>query len=474
MDSILPIRGSVFSKLPGRARQDLLLSGAVPVNDVFFDLWDDQSKIILLYGGFGSGKSVFAVDKLIDQCLTASYFRCFYGRKVYDTVRISVFLTLCDRIEELNLKHKFIYSRADNSSMVIRCRDNGNTFTPFGADNPDKLKSVKDLSHILCEELDQFSETDFGILISRLRTEKVNTQFIGLFNTTSVKQGHWIKVAFFGEESKDQDLSKRLSALKTYSVKKLFCNYTDNHFIDREEYEQTLWISAVYNERKFNEISAGEWGAAEVGNPFIFNFDKKKHVRPGLQALPNLPIILSFDFNVSPITCMAGQIDGMEMVRVLDEYRLLNSDIEELCLRILVDYSDRMLLVTGDASGQSRTALKRDLNYYKVIKQVLKLGMGQFKLPAANPPIKNTRVLCNALLKKHPNYLFSDRVPYLILDIEETETDENGLIDESKDKHKGHLFAAWRYFNWTFLNKFLDQRIYDQAASRKFIGFRWI
>jgi len=191
-------------------------------------------------------------------------------------------------------------------------------------------------------------------------------------------------------------------------------------------------------------------------NKFIYNFDRSRHIVKGLQPIPNLPIILSFDFNVEPITCLVGQCDGLDKVLILDEYRLMNSDIEELCLRILASYSDRMLLVTGDASGQARTALKRDLNYYKVIKQVLHLGMGQFKLPGGNPPIKSTRVLCNSLLAKHTNYHFSDRVPYLINDIEECEVDDEGGIDKSKDKHQSHLLDCWRYFNWTFLSKFIN------------------
>jgi len=196
-------------------------------------------------------------------------------------------------------------------------------------------------------------------------------------------------------------------------------------------------------------------------NKFIYNFDRQKHVVKGLQAIPHLPILLSWDFNVDPITCLVGQCDGMEDVRILDEYRLMNSDVYEVCARISADYYDKPLLVTGDASGQSRTALKKDLSYYKIIKQELKLGMGQFRLPAANPPIKSTRVLSNSLLGKHKNYHFSDRVPHLIIDIEETEVDENGIIDESKDKHKGHLLACFRYFNWTFLRKFLDNKVYD-------------
>lgn len=199
-------------------------------------------------------------------------------------------------------------------------------------------------------------------------------------------------------------------------------------------------------------------------NKFIYNFSRDRIIK-GLQKIPHLPVVLSFDFNTEPITCLVAQNDGLKTVRILDEYRLMNSDIEELCRRIAVDYSGDMLLVTGDASGQNRTALKRDLNYYKVIKEVLKLGMRQFKLPAANPRIKNTRVLCNSLLARHQDYLFSDRVPYLILDIEECEVDSEGGIDKGKDKHQSHLLDCWRYFNWSFLSKFIDIKVYDSSPD---------
>lgn len=232
----------------------------------------------------------------------------------------------------------------------------------------------------------------------------------------------------------------------------------DNPFIDPEEIDSAR---EQLDEATFRCEFLAEDVTLAV-NKFIYNFDYKKHVVKGLQPIPHLPIILSLDFNVEPITCLVAQCDGLEKVRILDEYRLMNSDIEELCNRILSDYSDKMLLVTGDASGQARTALKRDLNYFKIVKQVLRLGMGQFKLPASNPPIKNTRVLCNSLLGRHKDYLFSDRVPYLITDIEECEVDEHGNIDKSKDKHQSHLLDCWRYFNWSFLNRFLDLKIYEE------------
>ncbi len=236
----------------------------------------------------------------------------------------------------------------------------------------------------------------------------------------------------------------------------VFTSY-DNPFIDPAEIDEA-------RQQLDEAVFRCEYLAEDVTlaiNKFIYRQEDIKIVA-GLQPIDNLPILLAFDFNVEPIVALSGQVDPqMKEVRILDEFRLLNSDIDELCQRIKIAYLNRMLMVTGDASGQNRTALKRDLNYYKEIKRVLQLSMGQFKIPLSNPPIKSTRTLCNALLARHPKYLFSDRVPYLMLDINETEVDENGGIAEDKDKHKGHLFAAWRYFNWTFLNKFLNLKLYD-------------
>lgn len=252
---------------------------------------------------------------------------------------------------------------------------------------------------------------------------------------------------------------KKLSKLQDEIWQSWTFTTYDNPYIDPVEIDS---VKQTLDEATFRcEIMAEDVTLAV--NKFIYNFDSKKHIVKELQPIPHLPIILSWDFNTEPITCLVGQCDGLNEIRFLDEYRLLNSDCYELCARIKSDYPDKMLLITGDSSGQNRTALKRELTYYKIIKHELMLGMGQFKLPAANPPIKNTRVLCNSLLGRHPNFKFSDRVPYLITDIEEVEVDEHGGIDKTKDKHQSHLLDCFRYLCWNFLSKYLDAKVYENT-----------
>jgi PBSX family phage terminase large subunit len=445
-----PVKASGWIKLPQQLKDIALNNGIYPVNDVFYPVINDHSKILLLYGGYGSGKSVFIVDKLLDECMTVDYFRCFYGRKVFDTIRISVFLTLVDRIDERGLQDQFQYSKAENSSMVITCKKNGNTFNPFGADNPDKLKSVKDPSHILCEEMDQFNLKDFGVLISRLRTPKVKSKLIGLFNTTTVKKDHWIKTVFFSDKT-PQEFSE-------YSITKVFCNYPDNYFLNKREYEQTLWIAAGFNKQKFQEISDGLWGVEENESPFVYTYIESKHVR-ATKVNPNLEIKLSFDFNCDPITCLVVQDNGIDKIDCIEQIKLANSNIYELCDYIKAKYGNGLMMVTGDATGRARSAMVKDnLNYFKIIKAQLNLGDRQMRQPISNPTLVENRVLVNAAFYKLDIAIDPENCEGLIFDMEHVHVLPDGSIekqDRKDPKKQQDSLACFRYYLNTFFKHIL-------------------
>lgn len=421
---------------------------------------NSNADLNFLWGGRDSGKSHYIAQRLIRKCMREKYFRCLLVKKTFNSIHDAQWQTIKDIVNDWGLSHLFKFKE---SPLSIECV-NGNKFLARGCDDPGNLKSIKDPSDVWYEELNQLELNDFITVATTLRTDKANITQWCSFNpeTEGPYTDHWLYKYFFKDKPFNFD-DKWIFELPT--KEKIEFNYTsthttyfDNSHVTAQRIAFLEWLadSDPYYHKVF---AKGEWGNIKAGSPFIFNFDRAKHIVKGLQPRDDLDICLSFDFNVDPITCHSGQVDetaGYEEVRILDEFRLLNSDIEQLCELVKSHYPNRMIKVTGDASGQNKTALKRDLDYYKEIKRILNLNMGQFYVPSFNPPIKKTRVLCNTLLAKHPRYYFSDRVPYLILDIEETEVDENGGIDESKDKHKGHLFACWRYFNNTFLGNFLN------------------
>lgn len=399
-------------------------------------------------GAIRGGKTYSIIVILIVLCKT------FPGSK-WHIVRKDMTVLLSTTIPSFE---KIIF----NDTQWIWTRSSGNyhiTYLPTNSKiyfKPESIQTDPELNDFLgletngffLEQIEELSKKLWDRAIERSGSwyiKKMPPAFIfSSFNPTA----KWIK-SFVHDKWVNNELASPYCYIQALT--------SDNKYVTADQWN--AWENM--DDHIYRNLIEGSWIFESKGNLFIYNFTRDR-IFTDLKPVSHLPIILSFDFNVEPITCLAGQVSEFETTLILDEYRLMNSDIEELCTRILSDYPDKMLLVTGDASGQSRTALKRDLTYYKEIKRVLKLSMGQFKLPAANPPIKSTRILCNSLLKKHPDYKFSDRVPYLITDIESTETDGHGGIDESKDKHKGHLLACWRYFNWTFLHKFIPPEIYDQ------------
>lgn len=200
----------------------------------------------------------------------------------------------------------------------------------------------------------------------------------------------------------------------------------------------------------------GDWSAFQVNNPYAYCFNEQKHARP-CRYDPDSELMLSFDFNVDPITCTAAQnINGQ--LRYVKEFRLSNSNIYELCDRILVEYNDLnpLYLVTGDATGRARSAITTgNLNYYKVIKDKLNLNINQMKVPRTNPAVSDSRVLMNSLFQNYDVIIDPVNCPFLIEDLKYVEVDENGDINKHKDKHRSHLLDCSRYLMSTFFNWYL-------------------
>lgn len=198
----------------------------------------------------------------------------------------------------------------------------------------------------------------------------------------------------------------------------------------------------------------GDWDIIDVQRPFAYAFDRFKTVER-LELNENEPVILSFDFNVDPITCVAGQ-SYQRKIRILKEFRLRNSDIFRLCEAIHQHFGDRVFIVTGDASGSNRSAMTRGaLNFYQIIKEELKLPRNAFKVPTFNPSIKNSRVLLNSILEKHPDFKIDPGCQFLISDLQNVQTTNDGDIDKGKDAHSTHLLDGLRYYLWTFHSNFV-------------------
>lgn len=235
----------------------------------------------------------------------------------------------------------------------------------------------------------------------------------------------------------------------------------DNPWVTEEQWKN--WENM--DDQLYAQFVGGSWEFAKPANVFAYSFDEKKHhLDCGYDSDHHL--FASFDFNVEPITCLMGQHD-VDWAHIFKEYRLLNSDIWALTDHIVSNFPDAFFMVTGDATGQARQAIsKGNKTYYQVIRQQLVLGTTQIRVPRANPSVRNTRVLTNALFSKHPGYKINTKAcPHLTLDLNGVVVDQDGNIDKGKDKRQTHLLDCLRYYNWTFHRDFLDKSLYQYLGN---------
>lgn len=452
-----PILASEYVTWNPSLQEILRQAGAVPVNDALFQIWQLAYDILLLYGGRGGGKSEAVCDKLLDECLADEYFKCYYGRKVFDTVRGSCFATLVYCIKKNKLESLFKFSEAENSSMIITCRKNGNNFLPFGSDKADKLKSIKDPTHIWCEEFDQFEFDDFKELFPTIRTTRGSNRFIGTFNTHGVLMIHWIIKVFFHEmyDGLDKDTIDSDKLMLGKRIEKIFVNYPDNYFIDQEQYRRTLWISAGGNYDIFEGIANGAWGTLTNDSPWAFAFNRKKHI--GSCTLNRShPVYLSWDFNRNPMACNVIQWYDNK-VFVLEVVKKPKTGVDAMCEHIKTYYPGCLFLVTGDYSGMTESSLYQEqVTHYKLIKHYLNLSEGQLKVKP-NPKLAKNSTHVNSILAFYNVVIDNQKAKPLIYDMENVKRRADGTIlkdDRDDPSQQSDSLDGFRYFCNIFLDWF--------------------
>ncbi|OHR73998.1 hypothetical protein HMPREF3291_05275 [Bacillus sp. HMSC76G11] len=211
------------------------------------DLLNDKSRYLVLMGGGGSGKSVFAAQKWVIRLMKESHptykHRILVLRKVKDTLRGSVFEQLKDVINRWNLNPLFQIPKGRNSELYIKCK-NGNEFIFAGLDDVEKLKSIVGVTGIWLEEASEMEPEDFRQLDIRLRDQTIwYKQMIITFNPISVT--HWLKGEFFDR--------------KKPNSRTLRTTYKDNKFLEKEQIE-VLEGFKVTDPYYYMVYALGEWG----------------------------------------------------------------------------------------------------------------------------------------------------------------------------------------------------------------------
>lgn len=167
----------------------------IRVSESFFPLLKNAARYLVMFGGGGSGKSEFAGRKIFYRCMNEGGHRFLIMRKIRNRLGGSVIRVMQSILNENNVAYKFNESKR---IMSFRSRRNGamNELLFDGLDDPEKIKSIKDITSIWLEETTEFTKADFEQINLRLRGETPFYKQIMMTFNPDESVGKWLKTMF--------------------------------------------------------------------------------------------------------------------------------------------------------------------------------------------------------------------------------------------------------------------------------------
>ena len=233
-------------------------------NDKFIPYLDNDKRYLVFYGGAGSGKSFFVVERFIYKMLKSKMFNLLVVRKTGKSNRDSTFALFKQVISKWNLSKHF---KVNESDLRIKCLLNQNEIVFAGLDDVEKLKSITfskgELTDVWIEEASEVLESDFNQLDVRLRGKGTKKQIVISFNPIDIN--HWLKKRFFDRTDDNIEI--------------FHSTYKDNNFLD-DDYKKLLESYKDTDEYYYNVYCLGMWGV--LGKTV---FDARK-INERLQTIP--------------------------------------------------------------------------------------------------------------------------------------------------------------------------------------------
>jgi phage terminase large subunit len=405
--------------------------------NVFWRVRKAKKSYVVVYGGASSSKSYSVHQSELINIMTPGKGNTLVLRKQGSDLRESCYALFQNLISEYGLSSLFT-SVFSNDQRKITYKPTGRALIFKGVDDPEMLKSIVGIRRVLMEEANQFSYDDF-LEINRRARGFEDIQILLILNPVS--ENHWIKTNMCDVGSPFYEETDILRFTYQDNVNRLGKSFVT------EKDKQKLEMYKNIDENHYRIYVLAEWGVDNKEGKFVWAFNREQIVKTEHDA--ERITWATFDFNVNPLTCTIVQVlPEITTIRAIECFRLENSDIHTMCDRIVAAYPDVIWSVTGDASGQSRSAMVKDnVTYYQIIQQKLRLSSQQIKVPTVNPSIADNQVLVNAVHKNWTVEIDPDRCAPLIYDLTYVEVNGKGEIikDRSSSKKFADFLDNWRY-----------------------------
>lgn len=349
---------------------------------------DKPLDISIYQGGVGSGKTF--CGSLQGTILARKYpgSRGLVGAKEYELVRKTTMVKYFEHLDIMGYKSGKHY-KFNKNEKIIRF-SNGSEILFCGLDDPEKFKSL-DLHWAEVEEISQISFSSYQQLLSRLRNTyrgKVWNNFrYRLFGHTNPEANKgWIYTTFIEQAEDDPNIARRLVIAPTTNN-----IYLPEHFVKS--------LKASFDDEYFRINVLGEFGDYTSG--LVVKGFSDENIRHFVYN-PNIPLHLSCDFNVDPMSwviCHKDEHNIYYIDEIVKENTTTQQSIEEFIQRYPNHKSE--IIINGDASGDNRSCNSEYTNYAIIRKALREHGYTnvKFHLRPYNPPILNRIAAFNAKVR---------------------------------------------------------------------------
>lgn len=355
-----------------------------------------KSRVNVLYGGAGSGKSYAMAQFLILYKLAERNKTILVTRKTNPALKISAYQLILSLLNEYRIP--FSQNKAD---QIVEVGTNRIFFKSM--DDPEKIKSAE-FNYIWMEEATEFTVDDYRQLRLRLRrhTDTRNQMFL-TFNPIS--KNNWVYKEFF--ETKHTDVS----ILKT--------TYKDNPFLD-PEYIKTL-ENLINEDKSYYQVYAlGEF--VSLKGTIYSNYEITSEIPDHFDE-----VIYGLDFGYNNPTALIkiGFLD--ERIYILEEMYdrgLTNADLIDQ-LRRIVNPPNASIYADAAEPARIEEIKRAGFNIYPAAKNV-KDGIDYVKrkMLHISPECVNT-------IKEIESYKWKQ--------------DKNGNVLDEPVKFMDHAMDAMRY-----------------------------
>ena len=392
-------------------------------------LFDWDSKIYFLVGGYGSSKSYHVALKVILKLLSEKR-TALVVREVYDTIRDSCFSLFREIVEDMGLG-AFIQFNA--SPMQMRFV-NGSKIVFKGMDKPAKLKSINNISLIWVEECSELKYAGFKELLGRLRHPTLPLHII--LTTNPVARSNWTYQHFF--ESRGLD-DKEFYARRVMREGNTYYHHSvadDNLFLP-VDYIAQLDEMQAYDADLYRIARLGQFGVN--GRLVLPQFEVMPHdevmaaVKEILRKYLRVGMDFGFETSYNAVLRMAIDHENKWLYLYWEYYRRNMTDDE-----------------TADALEefvQTRECIKADSAEPKAIRYYQKRGFNMVATRKNNGGSRHSRLDNTRKMKRFRRIICSDACVHCIEELKELTyaTDRNDEIIPDEFNIDAHLFSAMWY-----------------------------